>query len=389
MVSIPHYEDLSAQAIYDSLNLSWRASEKLDGSYILFGLDDDGRYFSRRKGGSPCYVLDDWPDECWTATYRSGHTIGSMVIEALVKENLISWGQNIGAEILHGELPNSTPYIYAKASHGIVFITNMNFAPNAEFSKFFSSFHCRFQACFNTSPDGIKSEIKEEDQKWIVAINPLISHLQIQARLSSHARSFKKILDHWFPKTSNIPGFSVLEVLDINLSKKHVNCGSRNWNTLKKELAKERNALKEVFLSMVLMFKDIAYRVLVLEQPSSIGAGSFKEGVVVSSDQGLFKIVDHETFRAANRFTHIIKYWIVGGRRPARPSFLSRTKHWPKEQRLARLDVLLKRYHRYRLNMPHFLVVGGRTNLLMYSGQLHERTLNMFSDTRKRIEDGR
>lgn len=389
MVSIPHYEDLSAQAIRDSLDLMWWPSEKLDGSYLLFGLDDDGLFFSQRKGGEPCHTVDDWPEECWASTYRIGHTVGAMVVEALVKEGLIEPGQNIGSEIIQGALPNTVPYVLPKNYQGILVITAMNFAPGEEFHKVFASFRCNFPMRVRRSPDGITQEVLQEPQEWLVKINPQFSRQYVVARLSSYADNLKTVLDHWFPKESKVPGFSVIEVLDISLSKKHTNCGDRNWNDLKKDLSKERAELKEVLRSLVLMFKDTVYRVLVLEQSSCIGAGSFKEGVVVNSDQGLFKILDRDDFHAANRFTHIVKYWLVGGRRPARPSFLSRTKDWPKEKRLARLDQLLDRYCRNRYGMHYRLQVGGRTEMITYSGQLHQRTLNMFSDTRKRIEDGR
>ena len=389
MVSIPHYEDLSAQAIYDSLDLMWWPSEKLDGSYLLFGLDSNGSFFSQRKGGDPCYTVDDWPDECWSSTYRIGHTVGAMVVEALVKEGLIKPGQSIGSEIIQGSLPNTVSYAIPRNYQGVLVITAMNFTPGDEFHRVFNAFRCNFSMQIRMSPDGLTQETVQMSQEWLVKINPQLSRQYVAARLSGYADNLRAVLDHWFPKESKVAGFTVLEVLDINLSKKHPLCGERNWNDLKKELSKERSELKEILRSLVLMFKDTVYRVLVLEQSSCIGAGSFKEGVVISSNQGLFKIVDCNNFQAANRFTHIVKYWLIGGRRPARPSFLSRTKNWPKEKRLARLEVLRERYCRNRYSMHHRLHVGGRTELITYSGQLHQRTLNMFSDTRKRIEDGR
>lgn len=268
-------------------------------------------------------------------------------------------------------------------------ITAMNFEATHSFLLLFRNFMCKFFHETRHSPRGYDSQLSDMEEVWRVKVNPQTSRELVQARLMPHAKKFKKVLDHWFPKESKVEGFTILEVLDISLSKKHPNCGDRNWNELKKLLKAEREELNEVFQAMTLLFKDTACRVLVHEQPSAIGAGSFKEGVVVNSSQGLFKIVDRESFSGANRFTHQIKYWIVGGRRPARPSFLSRTKDWPKEKRLARLDVLLQRYHDKHYTMHFTLEAGGRSELLSYSGDLHRRTLNMFSDTRKRIQDGR
>jgi hypothetical protein len=389
MVSIPHYEDLSAKAIYDSLDLMWWPSEKLDGSHLRFGLDESGSFYSRRKGGDPCHSVDDWSDECWATSYRIGHMVASTVIDALFKEKLISPEQYLEAEIIQGSSPNTIPYVIPREVPGILIITSSSFTFEESHIRLFDSFECMIDVNYRQSSDGVSSEIIAEKQKWQVFINPHISKEMVKARLSTHAKKFRIVLDHWFQQESKTPGFTVFDVLDINLSRKHHKCGDRNWNDLKKDLATERNELKEVFRSMVLIFKDIVYRVLVLEQPSIIGAGSFKEGVVVESNQGKFKIVDREEFHRANRFTHIVKYWLVGGRRPARPSFLSRTKDWPKEKRLERLDTLLRRYLSKRLGLQHIIRSGARQELILYAGQLHQRTLNLFSDTRKRIEDGR
>ena len=389
MVSIPHYEDLSAKEIYDSLDLMWWASEKLDGSYLLFGLDDQGSFYSQRKGGKPCYSLDDWPDELWANTYRIGHTLSNMLVESLLDEGLIQAGQSIGAEILHGRLPNTVPYIFPDDSDGYLIVTNTSFDASPDF---FSTLE-KFNAFWLERSTYANERCVVDDfpflHSWKIRVNRQIPRELAQARLMLHATKFKKVLNHWFPQESKIQGFSILEVLDINLASKHPNCGDRNWNELRKDLAVERDELREVFTSLVLLFKDIAYRVLVLEQPSSVGPGSFKEGVVVKTNNGIFKIVDRDAFAEANRFTHIVKYWIVGGRRPARPSFLSRTKDWPKEKRLARLEVLKDRYIASHYTMHYTLEVGGREMLLSYSGELHTRTLNMFHDTKKRIENGR
>jgi hypothetical protein len=389
MVSIPHFEDLSAQRIYDSLDLQWWVSEKLDGSYLKFGLDDEGFFYTQRKGGSKTYTLEEFPEECWADTYKIGHTVAGMVVEGLRKEGLIGPGQGMGAEILQGCLPNTVPYQMPIHLNGMLVITTIDYDVNDSFFKVMEKFQCSFQHETLLSNNGWDIERKVQNQNWLVKINPPHSMPWVQSRLGPHAQKLKKVLDRWFPTESNVKGFTILEVLDISLSKKHPNCGDRNWNELKKELMKEREELREVFSSIVLLFKDIAQRVLIHETPSVIGAGSFKEGVVVATDNGVFKIVDRQQFSVANQFTHRIKYMIVGGRRPARPSFLSRTKDWPIDKRLARLRQLLDRFESGRHPLHYLMSYGDKSHLYSYSGQLAQRTLNMFRDTRKRIEDGR
>lgn len=385
MVSIPHYEDLSAKEIYDSLDLMWWASEKLDGHSLVFGLDDQGFYYSQGKGRKPCYTVEDWPNECWASTFRVVHTFGSMIVEELVKHNLILAGQNISAEVIDGNQPNTVPYNIEDRIN-VLMVTSTSFDASEGFFKLVDNFLGSWEQDHRMV---LTAGITNVRHMYRARINPQIPRELTYARLAPSANQFKRVLEHWFHKDSIIEGFTVLDVLDGNFASKHPNCGSRNWNDLRKELAAERTQLKSILRDLTLLFKDTAYRVLVLEQPSCIGAGSLKEGVVVRTPTSLFKIVDQNVFRKANAFTHRVKYAIVGGRRPARPSFLSRTKDWPVEQRLARLAYLRHRYVTNHYAVHLTIEVGGKKHIMDYSAQLHRRTIGMFTDTEQRIRDGR
>lgn len=389
MVSIPHFEDMSPQRIYDSLDISrWTVSEKLDGSYVKFGLDQDGVYFTERKGGQRFYTLEDFPEECWADTYKIAHTALGFATEAMKKEGFIKLGQEYGAEVVQGFLPNTVPYKIDTKYDGTIHITSAENPSHLLFSMM-GCFECSFihEALF--SIDGWNIEREKRHQTWAVKMNPRISNHWITARLQPHADQLKNVLDSWFPLESKISGFTIKEILEIKLNKKHPNCGNRNWTDLKEEISKERDELRVAFTNAVLLFKRIAEQVLIYETPSVIGAGSLKEGMVIETSDGLFKITERELFTEANLFTHIVKYWLVGGRRPYRPSFLSRTKDWPIDKKLARLDQLRTRFLTNHYQLNYILKTNGRSHLYSYSGQLRERTLNMFRDTRKRIEDGR
>ena len=389
MVSIPHFEDMSPQRIYDSLDISlWTVTEKLDGTYVKFGLDKDGFYFTERKGGQRFYTLEDFPEECWADTYKVAHTALGFATEAMKKEGFIVPGQEYGAEVLQGRLPNTVPYNAPVKYDGTILITVAD-NPSHLLYSMMGCFECSFVHEVLFSPDGWNIEREERHQFWAVKMNPTISSHWITARLQPHANQLKKILDSWFPLDSKVPGFTIKEILELKLNKKHPNCGSRDWNDLKEDLVKEREDVRIAFKNAVMLFKKIAEQILIHETPSAVGIGSLKEGVVIKNPNGLFKVIERDTFTEANTFTHIVKYWIVGGRRPYRPSFLSRTKDWSIDERLARLDVLRKRFLTNRYPLHYILRVGGRSHLYSYSDQLKDRTLNMFRDTRKRIEDGR
>lgn len=390
MTSIPHYEDLSVGEIYDSLDLNWLASEKLDGTSLVAGLDEHGQFFTKRKGGEPVYDVEDWPDEIWAGTYRRAHTAVSCLIEALVKENAISNGNHIGFEILEGTLPNAIFYLPPiKDVENFAVATHTNWTPSTALFDILGSFVASGHAITCHTTNGRDISMVNEPYRYRFMYNNTIGQDLIKSRLRPSAMQTRMVLDSWLPEPSDIPGFTKREVLEISLTKKHPNAGDRNWNDLKKELVKERARLREAFNSLALLFKDAAIRVIVNETYGIMGPGSYSEGAVVQTPNGTFKLVDREAFMGLNRFVHWVKYAIVGGRRPARPSFLSRTKNWPKEKRLARLDELLTRYREGRYELHYSGRLNGRTVLSNYSGDLHQRTLNMFADTRKRIENGR
>lgn len=391
MTSIPHFEDMSVKDILDSLDLKWMASEKLDGSYLQIGLDDAGQFYTQRKGGQPIYDIEDWPDELWSATYRRGHAVASCVIEALVTENAISPGNWLGVELLEGVQPNSIPYKGEMTStYDSMVVTHTSWSPSTAFYCILGNdFSVKTTALITRMIGATEAAQIDELANWMVRINNSLSMEWIRERLSTSADQVKLVLNHWLPEPSNIRGFSKREILETNLSRKHPNAGDRNWNELRKEIVQERARLRPVFDSCVLLFKEAAYRVVVNEIDSIMGSGCYKEGAVVATPRGLFKLVDREAFSAINEFTHRVKYAIVGGRRPARSCFLSRTKDWPKEKRLARLEKLLTGYRAMRYSLHYNGMLNGRAIQLSYSGDLHRRTLGMFYDTKKRIEDGR
>ena len=392
MSGIPHFEDLSARKIYESLDLEWLVSEKLDGSSLRFGLDESGRFYVNRKGGEPCYDVTDWPDECWAASYKIAHSVAALLVEALIKNDLIAAGQNISAEVIHGRQPNTITYEYDLAYHGIMVITGLSYEVRSkkEMSLLLAPFVANLKPTIRVSQDGLVDHVGPVEQCWAVIANNVQNSHYIKVKLGKHASKLKRVLDDWFPRESKVEGFTIEEVLNINLSRKHPKAEGRDWNVLKTALKGEREELREVFTSMVLLFKEVACKVLINESSNVIGAGYLKEGVVVAHGDTMFKFVEREVFTQANRFTHIVKYWLVGGRRPVRPCFLGRTKDWPKEERLKRLEVLRKRYLNNHYTMHYSCFASGyKLQTLFYSGDLHRRTLGLFSDTKKRIENGR
>lgn len=392
MTGIPHFEDLPLNQICEALDLNWIISEKLDGTFIEAGLDSQGVYYTRRKGGEPLYSIDSLPEECWTSTYRSAHIALAGLVEALHEAQAIEPGQHFGCEIIEGNQPNTAIYKQYSDLTGVIYVTTVSFTPSTTFYQIVETYKTTLHVDRLLSQDGNKIIKFDTMDLWDVKINHVVGSDLIKKELSVNATRVKILLLDWLDDTSNVDGFTVREVLEINLGSKHPNTGDRKWTELRAELKVERLRLQNKLNSLVCLFKDNALTLLLPYVRIQIShQNGIQEGIVVkmsNSDQP-FKLVNRPEFSRLNLFTHRVKYWLTGGRRPARPCFLSRTKDWPKEKRLARLDVLLNRYIKYRFFFRAHYRNNGVGRHMSYSGDLNQRTLNLFADVRKRIQDGR
>jgi hypothetical protein len=396
MTSLPHIEDLPIQTLLDSFNRGWTISEKLDGSSLEFGLDEEGRFFSKRKGAPPCYSLAEWPDECWAQTYHHAHHCSMMLVSELISLGLIEKGNTFGAEIIQGELPNSVPYHTWEHSRFKIVITYSNFMVSRETEKLIKTFRTNLLPKTQVSLDG--RTLSEINNPTICgfAVNQKVNENRT-SELNDTITAAYQLLISFSQRMSNVDEFTYQDILEASLARTHPKTNGRKWSELKEQIKTERIVIKTHYHNVIKSIKErIAHQVITNHHLRYINLGhsswySLHEGMVVESSGLKFKM-NNPRFAELNKFTHLVKYWIVGGRRPNRPSFLSRTKDWPKAKRLERLDVLLERYkasrHKLVLN-PNMFDLSEANRISYLHEDLHQRTLNMFYDTRKRIEDGR
>ncbi len=396
MTSLPHIEDLPIQTLLDSFNRGWTISEKLDGSSLEFGLDDEGRFFSKRKGAPPCYSLAEWPDECWAQTYHHAHHCSMMLVSELISLGLIEKGNTFGAEIIQGELPNSVPYSTGHHSRFKIVITYSNFMVSYETEKLIKTFRTNLLPKTQVSLDGRTLSEISNPTLCSFSVNQKIHENNTRELIDAITESYKT-LTLFFNQKSDVDGFTYRDILEASLARTHPKTNGRKWSELKEDIKTERVKVKGEYHQVLRTIKEMTAERTIRNnhlQYMNLGARSWyslHEGMVVESTGLKFKM-NNPRFAELNKFTHLVKYWIVGGRRPNRPSFLSRTKDWPKAKRLERLDVLLERYKvsRHKLALNPNLFDTYESKVISYlHGELHQRTLNMFYDTRKRIEDGR
>jgi hypothetical protein len=111
-MSIPHLEDLPPSKLLEVLSQFWEyeATEKLDGSQLLFGIDEDGFYTSREtKGGLRIYNVDDYEVSFKNTYIRSAHIALESVLSSL-KDAGLTVGCQVEVEVLYGEFPNVIQY---------------------------------------------------------------------------------------------------------------------------------------------------------------------------------------------------------------------------------------------------------------------------------------
>jgi hypothetical protein len=381
MVSIPHYEDLNLNDFLSSLDLQWVATEKLDGSYICAGLDDQGHFYTKSKGGKPCYAVDDWSNECWTASYKVAHQILEGLIEILAPLNLISRGQFMGFEILSDTCLNVIPYTLNGNVNGALVLTTTSWKPATNFHIIVGNYMNVLPVKMLQANKHGQAEYVDKTIRWRTYENINLSTQLIFNMLRHDADTVKRTLMIWLSSDSGFKDLSIREVLDSKL-----NLFSKSDRLVLDFL---RENLRFKLLEYKKIWKRNVFQRLLGEIRRLRSAGTMLEGFVITTPNFMFKVVDVEKFAAANHFVHRVKYAIVGGRRPRRPSFLSRTQHWPRAQRLARLEKLRQRYMKKRWYLDHVYEQENHRMLLSYIGDLHQKTLNMFLDTRMRIENGR
>ena len=392
-MGINHFEDLSVDQILSVMDLRWSVREKLDGSYFEFGLDPEGKFYSKRKGCAPCFNVKDWPESPWALSYRHAHIIVNDFIDVLKDLGHIVPGDCFKSEIIfaHSQ-PNTIHYNGLKLNFGAIVITSHPSEYHEKKNKclYFTS---RFNGEVVSSCDGVSVSTKKIPMKWIVDSVIPTGHMYVHSKLHRHAEVLRKELEGILSGPGVISGFSNRDVLDVKLNTRPSIVEKTDWAEKKILLKAEREHLRGLILEKVLAFKDLMYRALVLDTSSCFGAGSFKEGVVVEADNGIiFKVTKRDEFSKANLFSHLVKYWLVGGRRPSRPCFVSRTKDWPVEKRLERLDVLRRRFIANKSKLTRDFDLGTTSHFMRISYanvDLMNRTLLLFADLRERILNGR
>ena len=374
-MGIPHFEDLSISEVERVFSAEKHViTAKLDGSYLAFGIDLEGRFYTERKGGQRYYEEGSWPVEGWANGFRQAHMVLEAYMDLAVQQGQAGRLYHETCEVLYGYQPNTVEY--AKRNR-LILHNRTSLVKTGDYYDAASYFEIR--ALKLHSADGRSTSFEYPRNEWMVDGN---CHLPIRLL---EVDKLRPILE-WSNGPSAIVPFSRGAILEINLNKRPVEFLPATWRAMVPDIKRERERLRERLREQLLELKS-----QLIAQSWWHAGNKSTEGFVVNSDDFIFKMVNREWFAPVNHFNHRVRYALIGGRRPAKSSFSSRTRSWPMEKRLARLDVLRKRYLRYRSHVFREVYdpLSKTTTLLRYEGEVHERNLLLFHDLRQRILDGR
>lgn len=389
-MGIPHLEDLPLDKLIRVLNEPWVATEKLDGSFMAFGLDEQGHFYTRRKTGDRCYDMDSWPDMPWCNSFRCAHQAAQAFTDALCESNMgISAPFELEAEILWGRQPNTV--LYGHGSDSFIVITgtrNEDRIGAAILDSFFKDGTCVTTTPIWVTDDGSNLRKREREDRWhCIGMDPF--------QLDTHLTRAVVDLLVWLNKPhKNWDDAKIQDVIGVNLNRRPEFVPENLWKSAAKDILKAQLKAQREFGRQELTWQLARIKDTVLHEArrkhfpkmDATGRGRETEGIVCTSLSGIvFKITPRADFAEANLYSHWVRYALQGGRRPARPSFLSRTKSWPVGRRLARLERLRQRY------VDNHSLIGCINNsykVWYANDELHQRTLLLFAELRVRIQNG-
>lgn len=302
-MTIAHIENLKVSDFIEVVSKleEYNVSEKVDGSQILFGIDEIGFYTSREsKGGSRVYSLEDYPIQFQTTYKRHAHALLESVLPELQSAGL-SIGDQIEAEVLYDELPNVIPY--SSDTSYLVFLRTIS--GNTSTSDLYTALSSRFSSVdiildVPVTTDGITSTIQSEIRSWKFAEVPTIDYdvSALQGALESSILD----LENYLSSDSGILGASNQEIDSTTLNKCPTWCPPDKWADVKTQVKTKRHEIKEHVSLIMFDIKEVMLDHIVRPNSSKFGPpaedGGWIEGVVLTHKRTghMIKLVDKNTF---------------------------------------------------------------------------------------------
>lgn len=301
---ITHIEELdTSEFLRVATNLvEYEVTEKVDGSQILFGIDDRGFYTSREtKGGDRVYAVEDYDIHFSTTYRRAAHRLLESVLPQL-KEAGLKPGDQVEAEVLYGELPNVVPY--SEDSNYLIFLRTTEGSVNIDRLKQKLDGHSLSVTLASPlTEDGKTISLVEKVDHWTISSVPLISvqYPHVQKKVE---KKLKEMRAYLLQETKfGIPNMTIEKT---PLNRIPAWCSQAEWKTVKEELKVEKVRVQFELDEMKLAVKEILLDHFVRPYSSMFGPieGGWIEGVVLKHRETgkMTKIVDKKTFGVIREF---------------------------------------------------------------------------------------
>jgi hypothetical protein len=307
--SIAHIEDLSIDEFIDALKTlpSMIAQEKLDGSNLWVGIDDDGKLFTSREGkrikSDRHFSPDSWPKIAVFNQFRAAHA--ALMQKQVEISKVLQPGDTVESEVLFGDQPNSVSYGTDGMSY-IAFLRGVNGTLDEVANK--------LGASLNKQQVQAKVEIQDtQDGETLSTINQSFNFqftvpqsipkekLKVPPEALKHVRELERFLND----KSNISGLTNKELMSVQLTE-----------IPKAERAAVKKARSEILLKVQVDFKlpikqELLDKIVRELKPALNGSQDNNniEGIILrNANTGeQIKIVDKDNFTAINKFNQQIR----------------------------------------------------------------------------------
>jgi hypothetical protein len=362
-MTIEHFEDLPSTDILHFLEHinEYTATEKVDGSQLLFGIDEKGFYTSREtKGGGRVYDIAEYELAFHTTYRRMAHVALQSSLARLVNAGM-KVDDQVEVEVLYGLLPNVIEY--SDATNYLIFLrTTSGTVDINQLQSAFENHTLTVSLDVPRTDDGITICNKHESALWSFVRVPLWEY--DTGALDENLKVRIEFYSEFLSREVTEMGISYADLLSIHLGR------VSKYAIGKEAISKLRDTVRMYDTAHRLSMKIELLNSIVRNRPSNLGpTNGFIEGVVFTRPDGkMFKLVDKDLFREVQQF-----YWQM------RNDKVFDTDELTIPVLDSNLDKYIKARKQYRLTVPFV------DRIFKYSEPVHQRTLETFASKRRRI----
>ena len=288
------------------------ASEKLDGANMIFGFDEDDKFYTSReaKRGGRFYNVEDWEDKAAGNGFKSAHAALQKVAPLI--RTVLKRGDAVECEILFGRQPNAIVYGSSYIAFLRMIVGDTKEQPNqGKIKRLTSSMEgevISVSTTHITTDDGVKIKKEKVDHTWRFTSTSFIdAHHFKKVNVDTELADLRKFLGTLNP--AGKMGLTNGEIMLVKL------------NTVPKPIRDEVKQARESVLSIVEQRYKLPIKEKLLNNVIRKLAPSLRdveihshedtgiEGAVFLNPKTLkqFKIVDKDVFTIINRFNFGIR----------------------------------------------------------------------------------